>query len=56
MELKSNVGLNKALEDIKTGKIFPVYLIYGDENYIIKEATQSLIAAILPEKDREICS
>jgi DNA polymerase-3 subunit delta len=56
MELKSNVGLNKALEDIKTGKIFPVYLICGDENYIIKEATQSLIAAILPEKDREICS
>ncbi len=56
MELKSNVGLNKALEDIKTGKISPVYLICGDENYIIKEATQSLIAAILPEKDREICS
>jgi len=54
MELKSNVGLNKALEDIKTGKIFPVYLICGDENYIIKEAAQYLIAAILPEKNREI--
>lgn len=54
MELKSNVGLNKALEDIKNGKVFPVYLICGDENYIIKEATQSLIAAILPEKNREI--
>jgi DNA polymerase-3 subunit delta len=54
MELKSNSGLNKALEDIKNGKILPVYLICGDENYIIKEAAQNLIEAILPEKDREI--
>lgn len=54
MELKSNSGLHKALEDIKAGKILPVYLICGDENYIVKEAAQNLIEAILPEKDREI--
>jgi DNA polymerase-3 subunit delta len=54
MELKSNVGLNKVLQDIKAGNLFPVYLICGDDNYIIKEAAQNLIAAILPEKDREI--
>jgi DNA polymerase-3 subunit delta len=51
MELKSNVGLNKALEDIKNGKIFSVYLICGDENYLVKEAAQKIIEAILPEKD-----
>jgi DNA polymerase-3 subunit delta len=55
MELKSNVGLDKALEYIKNGKVFPVYLICGDENYIIKEAAQNMIEAILSEKDREIC-
>ena len=55
MELKSNAGFNKALEDIKAGKVFPVYLICGDENYIIKEAAQNLIETILPERDREIC-
>lgn len=54
MELKSDSGLNKALEDIKNGKVFPVYLVCGDENYIIKEAAQNLIEAILPKKDREI--
>lgn len=52
MELKSDVGLNKALEDIKTGKVFPVYLIYGDDNYVIREATQEIIHAILPERER----
>ncbi len=55
MELKSNIGLTRALEDIKNGKIAPVYLILGDENYIIKEAAQNLIETILPEKDREFC-
>jgi len=54
MELKSNVGLNKVLQDIKAGNLFPVYLICGDENYIVKEAAQNLIEAILPEKEREI--
>ena len=54
MELKSDSGLNKALEDIKNGKVFPVYLVCGDENYIIKEAAQNLIEAILPKKDREV--
>ncbi len=54
MELKSNVGLDKVLENIKNGKVFPVYLIFGDENYIIKEAAQNLIEAILPGKSKEI--
>ena len=51
MELKSTDGLNKALNDIETGQIFPVYLICGDESYLIKEAFQRIVEAILPEKD-----
>jgi len=51
MELKSTLGLNKIVEDIRRGKFFPVYLICGDENYVIKEAAQKIIEAILPAKD-----
>ncbi|MBM4341373.1 MAG: hypothetical protein FJ110_17750 [Deltaproteobacteria bacterium] len=54
MELKSNIGLNKALEDIKNEKISSVYLVCGDENFLVKEAGQKLIEAILSEKDRVI--
>jgi DNA polymerase-3 subunit delta len=52
VELKSKLGLNKALDDIKTGKIFPVYLISGDESFLVKEATRRIAEAILPEKER----
>src|SRR4030043_171434 len=54
MELKSNPGLNKVLEDIKNGEISSCYLVCGDENYLIKEASQKLIEAILTEKNRAI--
>jgi DNA polymerase III subunit delta len=54
MELKTVLGLNKTIEDIKAGKCFPVYLIHGDENYLIKEATQRIIEAILPGKETEL--
>lgn len=54
MELKSTLGLNKVLTDIKTGQIFPVYLICGDESYLIKEAFQRIVEVILPEKDRAL--
>ena len=53
MELKSTPGLNKTLEDIKKGNLSPVYLIYGDQNYLTQEASQRIVEAILPEKDRE---
>jgi len=52
MELRSNTGLNKTIEDIKRGKFFPAYLVYGDENYLVKEAAQKMIESILPEKDK----
>jgi len=54
MELQLTTGLQKALEDIKSGKIYPVYLIYGDESYLIKDATQKIIDAILPDKEKAL--
>ncbi len=53
MELKSTLGLNKTLEDIKKDKVSPVYLIYGDQDYLTEEAAEKIVEAILPEKDRE---
>jgi DNA polymerase III delta subunit len=54
MELKSTVGLNKTIEDIKKGTLVPVYLIFGDEDYLVKEAAQRIIDTILPGKGREL--
>ncbi len=52
MELKSEIGLSNTLEDIKTGKLFPVYLVCGDDNYQIIEATHKIIDTILSEREK----
>jgi len=52
MELKSIVGLNKASDDIKSGKIFPVYFLYGPENYLIEEEIRRLLNQTLSLKER----
>lgn len=51
MELKYNVGLDKALEYIKNGKVFPVYFFYGHEDYLIEEEIQKLLNP-LSQKER----
>jgi len=55
MELASTVGLKKTLEDIKGGNVYPFYLITGDDDFIIKDATQDIIDAILPSKEKDLC-
>jgi len=52
MELRSEIGLSNTLEDIKTGKLFPVYLVCGDDNYEIIEATHKIIENILSEREK----
>ncbi len=41
--------LKAVLADIKKGKIAPCYLLYGDEEYLVKKAFQEIAASILPE-------
>jgi DNA polymerase-3 subunit delta len=55
MELISTTGLQKTLDDIKTGNIYPIYLITGDDDFIIKEGIQNIIDAILPPREKDLC-
>ncbi len=52
MELKSSLGLNQVIEDIKKGQLVPVYLIWGDEKYLVHEAVQRITEIILPDKEK----
>jgi len=54
MELAAASGLNQTLVEIQKGKILPVYVVLGDENYVMKEAAQRMIEALLPGKDKEL--
>ena len=54
MELKSSLGLNQVIEDIKKGQLAPVYLICGDEKYLLQEAVQRITDAILPDKEKSL--
>jgi DNA polymerase-3 subunit delta len=55
VELISTAGLQKALDDIKRGNIYPIYLITGDDDFIIKDGIQNVIDALLPPKEKDLC-
>ena len=38
-------------EDIKTGQLKDVYLLYGEESYLKKQYKEKLVKAVLPEGD-----
>ena len=50
----SEADYQRTLEDIRKGKIHPVYLLYGEEEYLIREALEEIIEAIVPKADREL--
>jgi len=54
MELAAEAGLKQTIAEIQKGKILPVYVVLGDENYVMKEAAQRLIEALLPGKDKDL--
>jgi len=47
------ITLKKAIDDIKGGNISPCYLIYGEEEYLMKDALDQIIEHILPRDDRD---
>ncbi len=51
---QSETTLAGTLTDIKAGKTVPCYLIYGDEPFLVQDAQQKLIEALVPEADREL--
>ncbi len=43
--------MKAALADIEKGKVAPVYLIYGDEDFLVRDALDRVINLLLPEGD-----
>lgn len=43
-----------AMEQIAAGRIAPVYLLYGEETYLVHELEKRLIDALLPSGEREL--
>ena len=54
MELAAAAGLKQTIAEIQKGKILPVYVVLGDENYVMKEAAQRMIEALLPGKEKDL--
>jgi len=45
--------LEKAIIDLKKGKVAPCYLLYGEEEYLINETLHQILDIIMPESDRD---
>jgi DNA polymerase III subunit delta len=45
---------HRVLDEIRKGKIHPVYLLHGEEEYLLSEALEEMVAGIIPEADREL--
>ena len=45
--------LEKAIGDLKKGKVAPCYLLYGDEEYLISDALEQLLDLLIAPGDRD---
>jgi len=51
---KTSKTLDKILKDISSGKTVPVYLLFGEEEYLVKEAFKKLVDSLVPEEYRSL--
>lgn len=47
-------SLERLLGEIAGGRVRPCYLIWGDEDFLVKKAKEALVAALLDESDRAL--
>jgi DNA polymerase III subunit delta len=45
--------LEKAIIDLKKGKVAPCYLLYGEEEYLLTETLQQILDIVVPPADRD---
>ena len=50
---ESEESLGKVISDLKKGKAFPCYLLYGEEEYLVKDTLQKILDLLLDKQDRE---
>jgi len=48
------MSLNDVLERIRKGDVPSCFLIHGEEGYLVQEAFQRIIEALVPERDRKM--
>ncbi len=46
--------LEQVLKNLQTGKTAPVYLLFGDETYLVEHARERIVAALLPDAERDL--
>jgi DNA polymerase-3 subunit delta len=46
--------LKKVIDDLREGKVAPCYLLYGEEEYLIKDALEKITTCLLPAGDRTL--
>ncbi len=46
--------LDKILDAIRKNRIAPCYLLYGEEEYLIRSALDQIISCLLPPEDRDL--
>jgi len=45
---------DKILAEIRKGRIAPCYLLYGEEEYLLRDALDKIIESILPDSERDL--
>lgn len=53
-ETDTGNSLKDLFSDLKKGKVFPCYLLYGEETFLIQDALDKIIDLILPAADRDL--
>jgi len=48
------VSLGTVLAELKRGKAVPCYLLYGEEEFRLKDALEKITAALIPASDRDL--
>jgi DNA polymerase III subunit delta len=50
---RDQASYDDLLESLTSGKLAPVFLLYGEEDFLVEEATRSVIAAAVPSDAQE---
>jgi DNA polymerase III subunit delta len=53
-ETDAGNSLKEALSDLKNGKVSSCYLLYGEEEFLIRDSLEKIISLILPDSDRDL--
>ena len=47
-------SFDKAIRELEQGKVCPCYLIFGEDEFLIRDATNRLVNLLIPAQDRDL--